>query len=69
MSVGPCTPEQEALYKLRPLPDVPFIGTKESQRRRANWERHRVGYREVVPIIEAVEIGDLNTASTRTTKT
>lgn len=62
------TPEDEALLKLRPLPDIPFIGPEESQRLRAAYEAARIAYRVVHPIIEAVEPGDLNTASTRSAR-
>lgn len=69
MSARIYTPEEEELYKLRPLPDIPFIGVEESRKRREAYKRGSTEYRVKNPIIEAVETADLTTdASTRTTK-
>lgn len=32
------TPEDERRYGLKPLPEVPFCGPEEAQRRRRTWE-------------------------------
>jgi len=45
MTAREYTPEEEALYKLRPLPDIPFIGAEESQRLRAVYEESRKAHR------------------------
>lgn len=62
------TPEEEMTLKLRPLPEVPWIGVEESQRRRAAYEAGRVDYRVIHPIIENVEPGDMGYAGTRATR-
>lgn len=59
------TEDDERLYKLKPLPEVPWIGAAESQKRRAAYEAGRIDYRKLVPIIENVEPGDIGYAGTR----
>lgn len=37
------TPEDERRFALKPLPEIPFCGAEEAQRRRAAYEASRAG--------------------------
>lgn len=63
------TDKEVAIFRLRPLPDIPFIGAAESQRLRKVYEDYRRGYRTDNPIKDNVEPGDPGYASTRESKT
>lgn len=54
MSAASYTPEEEARYRLPPLPEVPFIGHAESGRRNVAYEDARKQYRKVHPIVNPV---------------
>lgn len=41
--------DEEKLYRLRPLPDAPFIGARESELLRAEYEAGRQQYRAEHP--------------------
>jgi hypothetical protein len=56
MSAAKYTPEEEALYKLRPLPDVPFIGEGRAKHLNGRYEVGRLRYRETHP--HAPKVGE-----------
>ncbi len=62
------TEEEARRLKLRPLPDVPFIGHAEIRQLRKAWEQHRKAYREINPLTKNIEPGDPGYASTRESK-
>lgn len=49
------TPEDEKRYGLPPLPDVPFIGEAEAQRRREAYEAGRRLWRDEHPLAPKVD--------------
>lgn len=49
MSARCYSPDEERLYRLPPLPDVPWIGDRECAQRRLAYEAHRAEYRRLNP--------------------
>lgn len=49
------TPEDEKRFGLQPLPDVPFIGAAEAQRRRDAYEAERRLWRAEHPLAPKVD--------------
>lgn len=55
MSVAEYTPEEERRWKLRPLPEAPFIGQAASHALNLEYEMKRKLYRQRHPLAPKVD--------------